>query len=1359
MRPAQRILRTLGLVAFASVVLGVVALVTLLESGVLTPKILAFVNRHLNSSGNLHLSTSSVHWRPWSGIVLTDVLMTIPTDFSESPPDSLASSSEPSASRSPILSVGRIEVGYRFGGLFLRRPVVRQVRVTRPDLDLEELSRWNARLAEIRASTPAGSGEESEKRKFGLESLAIRELRITDGRVQGGRGVGLTRLRLTGQLEGEKNVWRLVIANAGTRVKTETIDEEVELTGEIGLVDGAIVLDGLHLVAAGGRVSFEGRLDPWGETKSNLLTTGYAIPLERIGTWIGREHPLLTGKLELRVRTSGTREALAVKGSVRSLDDNDVGREAKFDVRRLGDDVSVESLSLASRESRFNVSGTLHLGDSLRVDGMAAFSNLDPAPLLAEEDLAALEDLGGTVRFEGTGLSRAKFVGSAELELSGGSVLGYRFDSASIQARMRNGELTLTEARVRRGASHVAGAGSISADNEVIAELQGTILDLADLSASKPPAATLEKSVEPPLTGQASMDLRLRGPLAGPSLAATLTFEEAGFFGARAHRLTIDLASERLGKGGKLDVSAEGEGIGYGRSVLSRGKASGALESGSVTVTKLLLESSRRGELQLAGDLKLTGLGRLSGQVAELSIESSDKSVRWVSQQPISVERTAESVSFAGVHLTSGTGEIRGDFSFDKRGAASIHAKGTGVDLSVFSPFFLVPKELGGLLEFQTNAIIGADALSADVELDLADGRYGEDSLEHALGRIEVRDERIVFDKFEFRSSLATAALDGNLSLKEGSFRSVFADSAARARVLDQIEFENLDVQFVCPDLARVRETFPSRWWPIGKASLAAQMDGPAMSPIVEFRTEIAPGSLGGEPFESCIVNGRYDGSALHIDQGRLLAAGGALEFSGDLPLAMSSSSPKPRFVPGASANLVFRAKGFPARGLAYVVPSFEMASGRVDASGRLVGVTDSFHLEGEFLVEQGEIVIPTFDDPLSSGIVTGAFDREGISIATARFLDGKGGQVSGSGRVALRNLGLSDLDIDLVGTNYHYSGFAGIRGFGDGRLHIGVKPLRGGRKVPYFSGRMTVERVDMDGRIVLPPEEQTGGPVMPAGVTLPEPEGPRAPFLPTVPAPPVAVFLADIDFSASNNAWLHSEGTEVEMAGVVTLHVTEDYFGISGNVRTLRGVYSVLNTRFDIERGEIEFTDPSDVQASVIDGIGTANVLDEEVKVMVSGTLGAPVIEITTESGMTEAEIYELLALRIKRNPQNGEADSQETRRALLESWGQVLVNRFGSEISRELGFDTLDLEMQEESTKVGVGKRLGRDVFVKYTREVTGTEKSGQTGVISSVEGPDQQLLLEYRLSKIFQIQGETGKLDGDDYLNVDLWAEWGY
>jgi autotransporter translocation and assembly factor TamB len=252
---------------------------------------------------------------------------------------------------------------------------------------------------------------------------------------------------------------------------------------------------------------------------------------------------------------------------------------------------------------------------------------------------------------------------------------------------------------------------------------------------------------------------------------------------------------------------------------------------------------------------------------------------------------------------------------------------------------------------------------------------------------------------------------------------------------------------------------------------------------------------------------------------------------------------------------------------------------------------------------------------------------------------------------------------------------------------------------------------------------------------------------------------LARLDFVAKNNVWLTTKRAKIEMTGDVTFLSTEDYVGITGEVKTLRGQYAVLNTEFNIEKGEIEFTDPKDPQSSYVHAVATTHVLDEDVTVNVSGTLGDPLIEVRTASDMTEEEIYELLALRrLTGDTVSPDEEQDLVGRDLVASWGALLATRFGRELSSELGLDTFEVDGAGDHTTVGLGKRLGSTVFVKYTQQVPGTQLDPAT-VENRNETPERQILLQYRLSEIFQLHGETGTIKGDEYVNVDVRAEWGY
>jgi autotransporter translocation and assembly factor TamB len=511
---------------------------------------------------------------------------------------------------------------------------------------------------------------------------------------------------------------------------------------------------------------------------------------------------------------------------------------------------------------------------------------------------------------------------------------------------------------------------------------------------------------------------------------------------------------------------------------------------------------------------------------------------------------------------------------------------------------------------------------------------------------------------------------------------------------------------------------------------------------------------------------GRYADDVITIDEGWVRSGAGRLDLAGTLPVTWSLANLKPDLVHGSPYDLRMTGRSFPARALAAFVPLFESITGTAEAELTLTGVPDSAYFVGEFSLADARIEIPGFVDPLVDGQATGRFDERGLEIIGARLGDGRGGRIAGRGRVELANLRATDWRIDVDVRDARYRGeINGIDAVGSGRLAIEAVPRPDGAPQPRFTGAFEVESAAMDERVLAPPPGITALPEMPAGVNAPAPtaeeiaEAEAAARAAAADAPPP--LWAEIDFEADNNLWLRTPEQQVELAGAVTLHATPEYVGLTGDLRTLQGTYSVLNTTFNVERAEVRFFDASDPGATSLDAEATTSVLDEEVTALVTGTLAVPVIQLSTESGMTEREIFELLALRQK--PEAGTVGEEEAGMVssdLVASWGAVLASRFGRELGREVGLDTFDVEQGQTATHIGLGKSIGSNLFLRYRQEVANTEDLTTSDTYRErLETPERQLLLEYRLSRIFQLQGETGTIEGDGYLNVDLKAEWGY
>jgi autotransporter translocation and assembly factor TamB len=1320
--------------------LGVAALVfaaaVVLETGVLTPRIIARVNERIGPASGLEITTSAIYFRPWRGLALKDVRV--------------ARVPEPGAVDGPgaadyVLSVGDVSIGYHFFGLFGSRPRLDQLRLSRLDLDVGELTRWRERR---RAQSEPGTAQPAAS----TGGVRIGDLRIEEGLIRQDRTALVQGIDVHASLEAKDGSWVLDLTSAEAKVTVGRFDEQVEMTGEATLEGGVAQVDELHLGVAGGRVTLRGELG----AQSSLLASGFAIPLERIGAWLGVEHPALAGALEFRLLATGRPDSLRVEGGLRGLAPDGTDREIRLAAARIGDDVTVETLQARTGTSTVELAGRCTLTSPPRLEGVAAFRDLDPAALLGDPDLARVTGLTGAVRFDGTGTTRSTFDGSLQLDVRDARVFGLVLDAATLHATMRNGGVTLDQARLARGASSVSGVASISADNDVAAEFTGTIADLRHLGAVAGGSA---------LEGHATAEVSVNGPLAGPAVEAVLHFEDARVLGASARKLYLTLASDELREGGELAFDVLGHDVGYGSRQVPLAVAAGTWGGGTLTIRDLELRSARGAQLRLRGELLVGEGGDLSGEVTRLEVDEPNGSARWTNTGPVRVTRSAETLTIDGLDLSSASGSVRGDVAVDA-GETSVHAVGRRVNLAVFSPFLPVSEDLEGTLDFGADAVISADTLAIDVQVELAGGRFGEDVLEDAHGRFHVRDDLIVFEDVSLRSTFATADVDGEARLVEGSFREALADSAGRRDAASKLEFRDMRVAFDTPDADRMKQVFP--WFPSpgGRVSLHADVAGRSPSPSLALTLGISGGRVGGATLDSLAAAGTFDGTMLSVRTARMASQGGVLEAQGTVPVTWSILDPRPRLASGGEIDVRFEAAALPARALTVLTPLFEMGEGPVWSSGRLVGVVDSLlWLEGEFRTEGSRITIPEFEDPLVDGAVTGTYDRDGVRFASIRFSDGQGGTLAGSGVVRLPNLEFAGMDIRLDGRNFHYRSTRGVSGTGDGFVRITEKARSDGKLVGLFVGKFDVERADLDERIFLQAEAAASAvPDMPAGVQLPE-EAKEAPG--ETPAlaetPPVQLFL-EMRFLAKKNVWLKTEEMEVELAGDATFHINEEYIGLSGEAHTLRGRYAVLNTDFDVERAEVSFVDPSDVLASVIDAQASCRVLDELVTFEVSGTTGNPIIVGRTESGMSEAEIYELLALRQKREA--GAAEESATgvvSGAFLESWGALIATRFGRGIGRELGIDTFDVETvdREGSSQsvVGVGKYIGSDVFVRYRERIGGSDVPDETSTIESLETPERQLLLEYRLSEILQLQGETGVILDDPYVNVDLKAEWGY
>ena len=1314
------------------------ALVVMFETGALTPYVVESLDARLAPAG-LSFRAGSIHWRPWSGLGLSDVFL-----------ETVAVPSDSTGGPRHVVSFRRLDVGYRLIDLLRGDLRVARVQLIRPDIDLDALLDWSAALS---GRPPSGGGA----------SFRIDTIRISEGRVRARDHDALQDFSVRGSLEVAPGEWRLAIEQEKGRLTLGRFDEDVTVHGEVTLSRGMLHLDGVEIAAAGGTIVLNGRADPRDERPSDLVVHATSVPLEKVGEWLDVEHPLLFARLDCDAVVTGRADSLHVTADLTGRGHDDISRRIRLEGLRIGNRLKLDRFRYVAEPSRLELSGEVDFSAGPSIEGVAVFRDLDPAVLLADPDLVELGHLNGAVRFAGAGLTRATFRGRADVHIDGANAFGLPFGAGTLSGTLDRGSLEVESARFTVAGSELVGRGSIDRDNIVEAELHGDLADLAVLSR----IGGAFRAAAP--GGHGDVTVHVAGPVRTPELGATLRLQDTTIGGLEASQLEITAEALRLGAT-RVDFRAEGTGVGRNGRRFDRLTADGWGDSRSLVFRSIDLETDLAA-LSLAGRLDFGEQGRRDAIVERLSLRALDGSSAWENAGPVHVTRTPNAVEVAGLDLR-GNGTVAGAVTVLPSGATSFRAEGRAVDLKLFAPFLTSGAVVGGLVDFDGSGVVGADTLGADMRLTLANGRFGGRVVDALSGHV-VLDDSVTLDEVSLATPELRASISGVLMPPPGTLRDALFDRDARTRALERTEIRGLAARIETSDFTWLWNVIPKAPVTAGAGGVNVRIDGPFLGPTAHLDAEVTGGAIGSEPLDSFTVEADFDGEVLSIHDGLLKTGKNSATIDGVVPLEWTAAEPRPRLRAGREVDLHLAAAGLPLESLSSTISLFTNLHGTADAHLALKGVPGALHFSGDFSVTDGRLTIPTFDEPLVDGKGRGTFDAQGIDVSSATFSDGHGGVLDGHGRILLENLHPTDYTIDLVARDYHYrSDLIDTRAIGSGTMQILARTTVDGRLVPFYQGKFRVSRADIGPKALTPPgaESAGAGPDLPPGVVAPpEPQavGPGGNLV-TLPvsreAQTPVLFLAEIGLKGDRNLWLKTPEMDLELSGDVVFHANERGMGLSGEVSTLRGTYSVLNSRFSVDRATVEFTDPNDPDAAYIDAQASTTVLDENITAYATGSVIEPNIRLETQSGMSEAEIYELLALRVKRNDATTGQQEGAISSAFRRSYVAALTNRFGSELGRELGLDTFDYQQGDSGARssVTVGKNVGRDFFFKYRQAVgSASDPSVDPSVTrEALDSPERALTVEYRLSRIFMLQGETGTVPpGDDYLNVDLKAEWGY
>ena len=169
------------------------------------------------------------------------------------------------------------------------------------------------------------------------------------------------------------------------------------------------------------------------------------------------------------------------------------------------------------------------------------------------------------------------------------------------------------------------------------------------------------------------------------------------------------------------------------------------------------------------------------------------------------------------------------------------------------------------------------------------------------------------------------------------------------------------------------------------------------------------------------------------------------------------------------------------------------------------------------------------------------------------------------------------------------------------------------------------------------------------------------------------------------------------------------------GRVSITEGSATIAGTRYDLQRGDILFTNPVRIEPT-IDLDATARVEDYDITLGVHGTLDKPAVTWRSDPPLPEADVVALLALGRTGSQQRLYTQQQEqsltnpTTDALL---GGALNATVSSRVQKLFGAGSVKVDpnylgaLGNSTSRIIVEEQLGRNLALTYATNVNTTQQ----------------------------------------------------
>lgn len=205
------------------------------------------------------------------------------------------------------------------------------------------------------------------------------------------------------------------------------------------------------------------------------------------------------------------------------------------------------------------------------------------------------------------------------------------------------------------------------------------------------------------------------------------------------------------------------------------------------------------------------------------------------------------------------------------------------------------------------------------------------------------------------------------------------------------------------------------------------------------------------------------------------------------------------------------------------------------------------------------------------------------------------------------------------------------------------------------------------------------------------------------------------LDVRIQSSPQLNFQNAYAKLAGDVDLRLrgTVASPSILGRISVTEGSATVAGTRYELQRGEIAFTNPVRIQPQ-IDLNATAHVEDYDITLGLHGSVDQPTITLRSDPPLAEADVVALLALGRTQDQQRLFTQQQEqlaTSPATDALLGGALNATVSNRVQKLFGAGSVKVDpnylgvLGNSTTRITVEEQLGKNLTLTYATDVDTT------------------------------------------------------